>query len=151
MSTFHSTRGNPTTSFNIMTPLQHKYCVKITEKISAIPIASPFLEPVNTADVPGYLKVIKKPCDLGTVMSKLKKNEYTNVDEWKNDMNLIWKNATTFNKEGCINQMASELARVFKEYVTEIPRNENDEWIIKVRRAHAKYMKLIQSGQHRKD
>lgn len=139
------------TSSNLMTPLQHKYCVKITEKISAMPIASPFLKPVNTDEVPEYLKIIKKPCDLGLVMDRLEKNEYSNVDEWKNDMNLIWKNATTFNKDGCINQMASELNRVFKERVAEIPKNENDEWIIKVKKAHTKYMKLIQSGQHRRN
>ncbi len=46
-----------------------------------------------------YKEMIKKPMDLELVTKKLKLKEYTNVQEFINDIFLIFNNAMLFNKE----------------------------------------------------
>lgn len=46
---------------------------------------------------PDYYKVITKPIALDTVKNKLEQNSYTGLQEVKDDLMLIFKNAKTFN------------------------------------------------------
>ena len=126
-----------------LTQTQAKYMTKITQKIFDFPISLDFREPVN---IKGYLDKIKKPMDLGTVLDKLQKGMYPNVEKWKDDMNLIWRNAITFNpQDNIISVIASELQIVFKQMSEDIPKNDLEEWRYKVKRAHQKFVKVAEA------
>lgn len=59
--------------------------------------AWPFLEPVNTKDVPDYLDVITEPIDLSLIADRHNKGKYTTLKEFVNDVNLMVKNCLTYN------------------------------------------------------
>lgn len=56
-----------------------------------------FAQPVNSAEVPNYYSIIKRPMDLGTMQKKLEAGAYTTMDLFKEDMLLITGNAQYFN------------------------------------------------------
>lgn len=54
--------------------------------------------------------------DLSTAKSKLLKNEYLTFQDLYNDIDLIWKNCKTYNREGSeIVKMAIHCEKVFKK------------------------------------
>lgn len=59
--------------------------------------AWPFLEPVNTKDVPDYLDVIRHPMDLSTISNKHKNLQYSNLAEFTNDIYLMVNNCLKYN------------------------------------------------------
>jgi hypothetical protein len=66
-----------------------------------------FGQPVDTTVHTGYLKVVKKPIDLGTVLSRLPgsvgaqggkdKGAYTSVADVLKDVRLVWANCLAYN------------------------------------------------------
>lgn len=127
-----------------MNNLQLSYCIKITEKLKAIPLSTFFLQPVDLTQAPDYLKTIPKPMDLGTVSKKLESHQYATVNEWKSDVNLIWKNAKTYNPENTFCYMfADELHRRFKEMSDHIPKTKDEEWVLKLNKCHTKFQKIL--------
>ena len=71
----------------------------ILDEFCANPEASPFLYPVDLSVIEGYKEMIKQPMDFSTVRSKLKDYE-GNWKDFKDDMELIFKNCMQFNVEG---------------------------------------------------
>ena len=131
-----------------MTQIQKNYCIKVTRKIMDYPISVFFLNPVDPERdrAPDYFQKIRRPMDLGTVMKKLEGDNYSTVDKWKEEMNLIWKNATTYNNESnYIYMIAKELSDIFRKFCENVPKTEIDFWLYKVRKTHTKLMKLIES------
>ncbi|XP_036965548.1 bromodomain adjacent to zinc finger domain protein 2B isoform X2 [Acanthopagrus latus] len=61
--------------------------------------AWPFLTPVNHKAVPGYRKVIKKPMDFSTIREKLTNNQYSNLETFIVDVNLVFENCERFNED----------------------------------------------------
>ncbi|KAK8165485.1 hypothetical protein BKA80DRAFT_309562 [Phyllosticta citrichinensis] len=77
----------------------------------------PFLTPVDpiALNIPQYLKIIKKPMDLGTIASRLKHGEYSGAKEVKADIELMFANCFKFNPEGDeVNKMGHLLQDLFK-------------------------------------
>lgn len=131
-----------------MNEIQKEFALKTTKKIYSLPISVYFLNPVDPIkdNVPDYFEKISKPMDLGTVLQKLESDAYSSVDEWKKDVNLIWKNALNYHKNNeVIIMIAKELMDVFKSYTELIPRSELEAWTYKVRRMQSKLDKLINS------
>ncbi len=46
-----------------------------------------------------YPMIIKKPMDLGTVKKNLNNNVYETVEDFLRDIDLIWTNCKTYNKD----------------------------------------------------
>ena len=121
-------------------------CIKITKKIQKIPISKFFLNPVDPiADqAPDYFEKIKKPMDLSKVLKNLKSDSYNSISEWKEDMNLIWKNAMHYNpKETLLYSIAKELSETFKDLSDDICISENEIWwnhIVKMNKKLQDYM-----------
>ncbi|KAI0298221.1 hypothetical protein BC826DRAFT_1103155 [Russula brevipes] len=61
-----------------------------------------FLEPVNPEKVPGYMDVIGRPMDFGTMTEKVAKSKYRTLDEFVDDFRLVISNTKTFNPPGTI-------------------------------------------------
>lgn len=56
-----------------------------------------FAQPVNLSEVPDYLNYISKPMDFSTMEQKLKRHEYSGLDEFERDFHLVVDNCTTYN------------------------------------------------------
>lgn len=67
----------------------------VTEGISAMKETDPqslFLNPVTDAIAPGYSRIIKKPMCIAMMEAKVAGNEYNNVEDWEQDVKLMYKN-----------------------------------------------------------
>lgn len=76
-----------------------------------------FSMPVDPVElkIPDYFSVISKPMDLGTIKSKLLKNEYGNADEFAADVRLTFTNAMQYNPPGnSVHMMAKEIKEIFE-------------------------------------
>lgn len=95
-------------------------CIEIMTNLMKRPCSSLFLQPVNPEldGAPNYLKIVKKPTDLGTIKHHLEEGDYQSINAWWREMNLIWTNAEKFNgKESFMCYLAYEIKRNFdKEY-----------------------------------
>lgn len=56
-----------------------------------------FAEPVNLAEVPDYLSYITTPMDFWTMEQKVRRHEYTSLDQFEADFRLVVDNCTTYN------------------------------------------------------
>jgi len=66
------------------------FCKKLLTKLSKHKDAWPFTKPVNPGEwgASDYFQIIKHPMDLSTVLNKLKKDEYKNVEQVVHDIYL---------------------------------------------------------------
>jgi len=70
----------------------------------------PFRKPVDTKKVHDYLEVITTPMDLETIQKKLdarqtpseEVSKYKTVEEFKNDIKLMFENARIYNQQETI-------------------------------------------------
>ncbi|TPX46625.1 hypothetical protein SeMB42_g02959 [Synchytrium endobioticum] len=59
-----------------------------------------FQEMVDRDELPVYYDIIKKPIALSVIEQKIDENRYSSLDDFKADLDLMWKNAFSFNQEG---------------------------------------------------
>lgn len=131
-----------------LSPIELDFCTKITKEMSDLPISAIFLRAVDPVldMAPDYYDVIKKPIDLGLIAQRLEQGYYTTVEMWKNDMNLVWKNAQTYNPEKSIIWIiAQELYDVFHKKTELIPKTEFSAWLLKMRKIQQKNVLLFQN------
>ena len=111
---------------------------KILLSIIKLDEAYEFLEPVDFIkyNIPDYPKIIKYPRDLGSVKLKLDKNGYETVQDFLNDVQLIWDNCHTYNPplnqitkyaQFCEKKFKKEFEKVFKFNIDfdELYRHDN--------------------------
>lgn len=101
------------------------------DKITKYNISKMFLQPVDPVrdECSDYLTIIKKPMDLGTVRKKLETDQYSSVEQWKDDMNLIWTNTVTYNgQKALISVLAKTLQTIFKSLTTYLSSDEESDW-----------------------
>ena len=98
-----------------------------------------FLEPVDYIglNLLDYPTIIKHPMDLSTAKSKLLKNEYLTFQDLYNDIDLIWKNCKTYNREGseivkmanhCEKVFKKQMEKQFKNYIVSSGKKEKNEY-----------------------
>jgi histone acetyltransferase len=49
-----------------------------------------------------YLSIVEVPMDLSTVKMKLNNGRYTTIQAVINDLDLIWSNCKTYNRENSV-------------------------------------------------
>jgi len=107
-------------------------CALILDAVLATPYAaSLFAKPVDPVmlGIADYLTIVKRPMDLGTVLSKL--NVYSNMDDFADDVRLVFSNAKLYNvvkkhpvhvcATACERELEKEL---FERALAELPSNE---------------------------
>lgn len=82
--------------------LELKFCEIVLKEMNKSKHAAftyAFLNPVDPValNIPNYLRIIKKPMDLGTVANNLKNGDYENAKAFYNDCKLIFSNCYKFN------------------------------------------------------
>ena len=73
--------------------------LKIISSIKKLKEAYEFLEPVDYVkyNIPDYLDVIKYPKDLSLIQFGIENNNYKKIQDFLNDIQLIWDNCYTYN------------------------------------------------------
>ncbi|EAY22735.1 Bromodomain containing protein [Trichomonas vaginalis G3] len=101
-----------------LSPEQQQLCIEITAALKASPGAEMFNEPVDPKKqgAPNYLKKIRNPQDLGTIMHRIEASQYESVTQWEQDINTVWSNAVSYNGEGSfVGNLAEHMAKHFKK------------------------------------
>ncbi|XP_064874197.1 ATPase family AAA domain-containing protein 2-like [Oncorhynchus nerka] len=100
----------------------------VTERLSQDKRFKAFTKPVDVEEVPDYIKVIRHPMDLSTVLSKVDLHKYVTVREFVNDVDLIWKNALEYNPDSDpSDRQIRHRACALKDTTHAIIRDELDE------------------------
>ncbi|CAG8736597.1 13906_t:CDS:1, partial [Acaulospora morrowiae] len=102
----------------------YKYCYASLKVLKRHPSVFPFLEPVDPVKygIPDYYDIIKKPMDLSTVERKLSNLEYSSVNDFANDVRLVFSNCILYN--GVSHQysvFAKELNNLFSQQLSKMP------------------------------
>ncbi|CAO3608282.1 unnamed protein product [Cunninghamella blakesleeana] len=95
-------------------------CAAILAKTMESPHSFEFIRPVDPIKqgIPQYYEIIKKPMDLGTIKSKLKNNQYLSVQQFDDDVHLMFNNCYKFNPpDTYVYNEAKQLEQVYsKQY-----------------------------------
>lgn len=87
--------------------------------------AWPFWQPVNPVEYPDYAQKIKRPMDLSTIKTKLESGQYITLNDYANDMRLMFSNCLRYNTpESAIIEQARKLREQFEYQFSRLP----DEW-----------------------
>lgn len=104
-------------------------CLEVIEKLTTYDFAVPFLQPVD-ATLPGcerYYELIKDPMDFTTLKSKMEQRLYGSLDEWIDDVRVIFTNCYTYNQIGSeICNYAGALSMMFERQLDGL-RDKEDE------------------------
>ncbi|OHS94903.1 Bromodomain containing protein [Tritrichomonas foetus] len=129
-----------------MNEVELTFCKNFTKKLIKCELTIAFASPIDrNADwAPDYFRIIEHPMDLSTIENKLEDSEYKTVEEWRSDINLIWKNAMTFNKKPSpLFYVADFLQKKCDKNLAIIPRTENDVLMIRLEKANRRMTKLL--------
>lgn len=107
-----------------MTRDQLKYCGAIMRNLKKHRDAAPFLHPVDYVklNIPDYPQVVKYPMDLSTVDRKLHVGDYDAVEEFINDIRLVFNNCYKFNgPEAMISMLCQNVESAFEKSLRQMP------------------------------
>ncbi|KAI8877363.1 Bromodomain-containing protein [Backusella circina FSU 941] len=107
-----------------MTRDQVKYCGAIMRNLKKHRDASAFLHPVDYVrlNVPDYPKIIKHPMDLSTVDRRLHANQYQKVEDFVEDIRLVFNNCFKFNgPEAMISMLCQNVESAFEKSLRQMP------------------------------
>jgi hypothetical protein len=107
-----------------MTRDQIKYCGAIMRNLKKHRDAAPFLHPVDYVklNVPDYPKIIKHPMDLSTVDRRLNANQYQKVEDFVQDIRLVFNNCFKFNgPEAMISMLCQNVESAFEKSLRQMP------------------------------
>ena len=82
-----------------------------------------FLHPVTKEQAFDYSDTIKTPMDFSTIYSRLRALSYTDTEQFKYDLNLVWRNARDYNSAGsAIHRAAVRLQQRSMELLEQMMR-----------------------------
>ncbi|XP_060958132.1 transcription factor GTE8-like [Cannabis sativa] len=93
-------------------------CSSILEDLISHEFGWIFNQPVDPVapNIPDYLTIITKPMDLGTIKSKLEKNDYYGVEEFAANVRLTFSNAMHYNPPiNDVHAMAKTMNCIFEK------------------------------------
>ena len=79
---------------------QAKEMEHILDSLRSLDRNNYFLHPVTDAQAPDYRDTIKTPMDFTTIYNRIHSLSYTELEQFKYDLNLVWRNAKDYNPAG---------------------------------------------------
>ncbi|EME49477.1 hypothetical protein DOTSEDRAFT_68295 [Dothistroma septosporum NZE10] len=107
-----------------MTQSQMKFLLEKMKNLKKTKNSVAFLHPVDhvALNIPTYPDIIKEPMDLNTMESKLKSNQYNNVQQFADDFDLIISNTRKFNGDThLITQAGFSMEAYFRKMMETVP------------------------------
>jgi len=129
-----------------LTDVQVSRCLNTMQRAYDLPIAVYFRQPVDPVldDVPDYHEKVVHAVDMTTIMQGLRDGAYTSVDQWKEDVRLIYKNSATYHGDA---HMMTVLAREVVEFChlkwDVVPKTEWEMWTYRVRKTQRKLAAVL--------
>lgn len=111
-------------SDQMMTKEQYKYALSMLRQLRKNRDARPFNQPVDPVklNIPTYPTIITHPMDFGTIDKRLASKLYQTVNEFMDDVKLVFTNCYTFNgHESAISMMAKNLEMIFNKQILQMP------------------------------
>ncbi|CAL5871790.1 uncharacterized protein PFLUO_LOCUS6043 [Penicillium psychrofluorescens] len=65
-------------------------------------IMDPFMKPPPRSQYPDYYMIIQNPIAMDTIQKKIKRDEYQNLREFREDVHMLCQNARTYNEDGSL-------------------------------------------------
>ncbi|KAF2314636.1 hypothetical protein GH714_028129 [Hevea brasiliensis] len=93
-------------------------CFSLLKSLINNPSGWAFREPVDPValNIPDYFSIISNPMDLGTIKSKLEKNQYSGAEEFAADVRLTFSNAMLYNPPtNYVHQMAESMNKILRQ------------------------------------
>ncbi|XP_052008619.1 tyrosine-protein kinase BAZ1B-like isoform X1 [Xyrauchen texanus] len=78
--------------------VQLEKCEEILQKLLKFRYSWPFREPVSAEEAEDYQEIISNPMDFTTMQNKFTSHQYRNVQDFLEDMKLIFSNAEEYNQ-----------------------------------------------------
>jgi hypothetical protein len=132
-----------------LTPLQKRRCLQAMDDLDKFYISRLFSHPVDPArdNCPNYFDVIHSPMDLGTARSKLESDQYSTVDQWRADMELVWNNTLTFNgTKSLLADIAKQLQTHFREIAAFLSSDVEGDWAAKFEKLKGELQAIVRSS-----
>lgn len=132
-----------------LNPQQKARCLDAMNQIQKYHISRMFSQPVDPIrdNCPTYFQVIQKPMDLETARRKLENDQYSTVEEWKSDIDLIWTNTVTFNgNKSLVTVLAKQLQAQFKEITSTLSSDPEADWNVKFEKLKAELNGVIKQA-----
>ena len=96
-----------------------KKCAELLKELSKHPQSSWFQEPVDylRLNLPDYPIIIPRPMDFSTIRKRIESGIYDSVDNFADDVRLVFRNAITFNtlKDNPVHIAAREMSSRFED------------------------------------
>ena len=100
----------------------------IMDALKAMDRNSYFLHPVTEEQAPEYFQTIKTPMDFSTITNRLYALSYTELEQFKYDLNLVWRNAKDYNPAyTSIHKHAVRLQQKSMEMLEDMMRQKGDQ------------------------
>ena len=128
------------------TKYQIDKCMQIIDKVVQLPVSQPFIKKVDPLKdgIRDYLDIIKMPMSFDVIKSKLSSYSYKEMNEFIQDVELIWENAKTYNGEDSeVYLMAREASLYFNKHIKNLPNSVEEEWIQKLQKISLKLYKAF--------
>jgi hypothetical protein len=90
-----------------------------------------FSDPIDPVldQCPDYFSVVKHPMDLSTIQRKLDGDEYHTMQQWRQDVELVWANALTYNgPDSHLGILALEMQSTFQQHIHLFAESPAEEW-----------------------
>ncbi|OHT11616.1 Bromodomain containing protein [Tritrichomonas foetus] len=129
------------------TPTTMKYIIPLLNRVINQKDAYDFLRPVDPIvdRAEKYRDQIERPIDLGLMRTQALQNNYQSFDQFVADMELLIKNATTYNPlVHPVHQEALRLSYFFKDYLDKIEANP-EQSPFEINANEAKYSTMAES------
>ena len=98
----------------------------VTQKLILLPQSESFRQPVNRSFVPDYYNIISDPIDLSTIKSKSHQTRYNYIDDYLNDLQLMYDNCVKYNGiQSVLVEHAGIVQLKAKEYLTSKQENRD--------------------------
>jgi hypothetical protein len=124
-----------------LTDWQRQWCLDVMDKINQKPISVPFqrefASDAGTIGISYHLTAVREKLESGT---------YATMQEWVQDMRLIWLSAQKLFRKGTpLNAMATHLSDWFERRFHTFPRCQMEEWLMKFNATREKLRALVES------
>ena len=106
-------------------------CLSIIHTLLSFKISQFFAHPVDPVvdECPNYSEIVKRPMDFETVERNLENDVYDSFTQFKQDVELIFANATSFNgKDSFIGMCAAQVKMWFKQLSAQLTDDESLDW-----------------------
>ncbi|XP_072551289.1 tyrosine-protein kinase BAZ1B [Salminus brasiliensis] len=96
-------------------------CEEILQKLIKFRYSWPFREPVSAEEAEDYQDIISTPMDFSTMQSKFKSSQYRSVQDFIDDIKLVFSNAEEYNQPGSsVLQFMTRTEQTFTELLHKI-------------------------------